>query len=205
VSLVRELTRKPWLAEENAIADSDPGKMFPLSSERIGLRVFLTVVTVLFSLVVVVYSDRMALSDWRPLQEPWLLWVNTAILILASVAFQRALISARQGRIDGVKTGLRAAGVCTIAFLVGQLWVAQQLAAMGFYAHTSPAVAFFYLMTGMHGVHLVGGLVAWGRTAARMWRGHDVGQLLPSVELCATYWHYLLGIWLVLFGLLVLT
>lgn len=205
MSLFHELTRKPWLAEEGAIADADPGKVFPLSSERIGLRVFLTVVTVLFSLTVIVYSDRMVLPDWRPLPEPWLLWINTAILILGSVAFQRAVVSARRGRIDGVRIGLHAAGICTFAFLVGQLWVAQQLTAMGYYADSNISAAFFYLLTSMHAVHLMGGLVAWGRTAARMWRGHAVDQLLPSVELCATYWHYLLGIWLVLFGLLLLT
>ncbi len=205
MGLIRELTKKPWLADQGPVADFNTGRTFPLPSEKIGLRVFLTVVTVLFSLVIVVYSDRMSLPDWRPLQEPWLLWLNTALLILASVAFQWALVSARRGRIDGIRIGLQAAGVCTFAFLAGQIWVAQQLAAMGYYAHTSVAVAFLYLITGLHGLHLVGGLVAWARTAVKLWRGREVAELYLSVELCATYWHYLLAIWLVLFGLLVLT
>lgn len=205
MSLIRELTRKPWLADEGTVAEFHGGRTFPLPVEKIGLRVFLGVVTVLFSLFIIVYSDRMTLPDWRPLPEPWLLWLNTALLIVASVAIQRALVSARRGRIDGVRSGLYAAGACTFAFLIGQLWVAGQLAGMGYYAATSPAAAFFYLLTAMHGLHLVGGLVAWTRCVVRMWRGHDVGELLLSVELCAVYWHYLLGIWLVLFGLLVLT
>ncbi len=205
MNLIRELTRKPWLADQGSVAEFHTGRTFPLPSEKIALRVFLTVVTVLFSLVIVVYSDRMSLSDWRPLQEPWLLWLNTAVLILASVAFQWALVNARRGRIDGVRIGLRAAGVCTFAFLVGQILVGQQLAAMGYYADTNPAVAFLYLITGLHGMHLVGGLVAWGRTAIRMRRGYALDQLYLGVELCAVYWHYLLAIWLVLFGLMVLT
>ena len=97
----------------------------------------------------------MAFSDWRPLSDPWLLWLNTVLLILASVTFQRAVMSARRGQTDGVRTGLYAAGICTFAFLGGQLWVAQQLIAMGYYAETSPALAFFYLITAMHGLHLV--------------------------------------------------
>ncbi len=205
MSLFRELSRKPWLADEGTVADFNSGRTFPLPAEKIGLRVFLVVVTVLFSLFIIVYSDRMGMPDWRPLPEPWLLWLNTALLIVASVTIQRALVSARRGRIDGVRSGLHAAGVCTFAFLIGQLWVAGQLVGMGYYAATSPAAAFFYLLTTMHALHLIGGLVAWARCVARMWRGHDVGQLLLSVELCALYWHYLLGIWLVLFGLLVLT
>lgn len=205
MSLFHELIKKPWLAEQGPVTEFHAGRMFPMPSEKIALRIFLTVVTVLFSLTVIVYGDRMTLSDWRPLPEPWLLWLNTALLILASVAFQWALVSARRGRIDGVRTGLRAAGVCTFAFLAGQLWVAQQLVAMGYYAETSIAAAFFYLVTAMHAVHLLGGLVAWARTAARMRRGHGANQLRLSVELCATYWHYLLVLWLVLFGLLLLT
>ncbi len=205
MSLFRELTRKPWLPDEGPVTELHGGRMFPLPSEKIALRVFLAVVTVLFSLTVVVYNDRMSLADWRPLREPWQLWLNTAVLIVASVAFQWALVSARRGRIDGVKFGFRAAGICTFAFLVGQFWVAQQLSAMGFYADTSPAVAFLYLLTGMHGLHLVGGLVAWARTAVRMRRGYELDQLYLGIELCAVYWHYLLAIWLVLFGLMVLT
>ena len=176
-----------------------------MPSEKIALRVFLAVVTVLFSLMVVVYSDRMSLSDWRPLQEPWLLWLNTGVLIVASVAFQWALVSARRGRIDGVRNGMWSAGFCTFAFLIGQLWIAQQLSAAGYYPDSSPAVAFLYLLSGAHGVHLVGGLVAWCRTALKIRRGQGLDQLYLSVELCAVYWHYLLGIWLVLFGLMVLT
>ena len=205
MSLISELSKNPWLAEPGVAADAPAGKTFPLPSETIALRVFLCVVTVLFSLIIVVYSDRMALADWRPLQDPWLLWLNTALLIAASVAFQRAQVSAREGRIDGVKTGMQIAGVCTFAFLVGQLWVAQQLTAMGYYADASPAVAFFYLMTGMHALHLLGGLVAWGRTARTVWRGRDTEKMLLTVELCATYWHYMLVLWVVLFSLLVMT
>ncbi len=206
MDFIHELTRKPWLSEpEGTVTDIHGERAYPVPVEKLGLRVFLAVVTVLFALVIVVYAGRMELADWRPLPEPWLLWLNTALLILSSVALQWALFNARRGRIEGVRAGLYAAGVLTFAFLIGQLWVAQQLAAMGYYAATSPALAFFYLITAMHGLHLLGGLVAWGRTAVRVWRGHEAVQVRLSIELCAVYWHYLLAIWLVLFGLLLLT
>ncbi len=205
MEIIHELTRKPWLPDQDDGSESFSGKSFPLPVEKLALRVFLGVVTVLFSLVIIIYSDRMALSDWRPLREPWSLWLNTALLILASVAFQSALANARRGAIEGVRTGLYAAGVLTFAFLLGQFWVAQQVTAMGFYASGSPAVAFLYLMSAMHGLHLLGGLVIWYRAIGRMRRGAEAAQLCLSVELCTIYWHYLLGIWLVLFGLLLLT
>ena len=205
MDFIHELTRKPWLSEQGTVTGLHGERAYPVPAVKLGLRVFLAVVTVLFSLVIVVYGGRMELADWRPLPEPWLLWLNTALLILSSVALQWALFNARRGRIEGTRAGLYAAGVLTFAFLVGQLWVAQQLAAMGYYADKSPALAFFYLITAMHGLHLLGGLVAWGRTAVRVWRGHEAVQVRLSIELCAVYWHYLLAIWLVLFGLLLLT
>ncbi|MCH8835570.1 MAG: cytochrome c oxidase subunit 3, partial [Proteobacteria bacterium] len=91
------------------------------------------------------------------------------------------------------------------AFLVGQLVVWQQLAALGYFAATNPAAAFFYLITALHALHLLGGMVVWGRTTAKVWRGVEVEQVRMSVELCAVYWHFLLVVWLVLFGLLLFT
>jgi cytochrome c oxidase subunit 3 len=73
---------------------------------------------------------------------------------------------------------------------------------MVYFEMTNPAIAFFYLITGLHGLHLLGGLVAWGRTVARVWGDFDVAKIRHSVELCTLYWHFLLGVWVVLFGLL---
>jgi cytochrome c oxidase subunit 3 len=70
----------------------------------------------------------------------------------------------------------------------------------------NPAVAFFYLLTAVHGLHLLGGLFVWGKTVIRMARPRvELVDLRLSVELCTVYWHYLLLVWLVLFGLLLST
>jgi len=52
---------------------------------------------------------------------------------------------------------------------------------------------------------LLGGLVAWFRASLRLWRGADVTKIQMSVDLCAVYWHFLLLVWLVMFGLLLVT
>lgn len=197
------LTEKPW--EQGTVADSHDGSAFSLPTVTFGLRVFLAVVTVLFSLLVFAYDARMEAADWRPLAKPWLLWLNTAMLILSSVALQWARVSARRGQIDGVRVGLLAGGVCAFAFLAGQLLASQQLVALGYFAATNPAIAFFYLITALHALHLLGGLVAWGRTTSKLWRGFEVVQVRLSIELCAVYWHFLLLVWMGLFGLLLFT
>jgi cytochrome c oxidase subunit 3 len=147
----------------------------------------------------------MGYGDWRSLSDPWLLWLNTVVLVFASVTFEWARVSARRGQIDGVRVGLLTSGALTFIFLAGQIVVWRQLVASGYFAATNPAVAFFYLFTAVHGLHLVGGLVAWGRTTAKLWRGMGATEVRLSVELCAVYWHFLLFVWLVLFCLLLLT
>ena len=205
MSLLRQLTEKPWVTVPGTVVDLHGGRAFSLPTAKLGLRVFLAVVTVLFSLIVIAYADRMTVADWRPLPEPWLLWPNTALLILSSVALQWASVGARRGQMDGVKTGLLVGGVSALAFLAGQLLAWQQMAGLGYFAATNPANAFFYLITALHGLHLLGGLVAWGRTSAKVWGGSEVAEVRLSVELCAVYWHFLLLIWLILFALLLFT
>jgi len=182
-----------------------------VSAAPTGLRVYFAVATVMFSLIAGVYLMRMGVGhpgeglDWRSMPKPWLLWANTAILILSSVFFQRARLAARREQMDRVAVGLLAAGFFSFAFLAGQLTVWKQLADAGYFLTTNPANSFFYLLTTVHGLHLLGGLVAWGRTTAKVWDQVEPAKVSLSVELCATYWHFLLIVWLAFFYLLLTT
>lgn len=202
MNIFQQLTEKPWIAVEGPTAE---GRLSSLPTAKIGLRTFLIVVTVLFSILTVAYTERMELGDWVPVPEPWLLWLNTAVLVMSSVALQRAWTSARRGQTDGLKTGLLVGGLLAAAFLVGQLLVWRQLADLGFYASANPAAGFFYLITTLHGLHMLGGLLVLGITTDKVLRGVEVEKIRLSVELCAIYWHFLLMVWLVLFGLLLFT
>jgi cytochrome c oxidase subunit 3 len=196
----QRLTAKPWL-EEGVISDY-PGEMLSRRPARVGLGVFLAVVGALFALLTSAYLMRMDLPDWQALPVPALLWFNTGVLIVSSIALQFAQVAARHGDSDGVRTGLLAGGVSTFVFLVGQALAWQQLRNEGYVLATNPANSFFYLITGLHGLHVLGGLVALGRVIARAFSGAALPQLRLSVELCTTYWHFLFVVWLVLFGLL---
>jgi cytochrome c oxidase subunit 3 len=164
--------------------------------------VFLAVASSLFALFISAYSMRMNMVDWRALPVPRLLWFNTGVLVLSSVALQWAQVAARRNDMDSVIVGLCAGGASAITFLVGQLLAWQQLSVAGYFVASNPANSFFYLITATHGLHLMGGLVALGRTTAKVWRGAEMTQVRLSVELCAIYWHFLLLVWLVLLGLL---
>lgn len=202
MNIFQELTIKPWAVGQGEIDDLRAGRGTAPAARKLALRVFLVVVAVLFMLLVTAYGGRMVYEDWRPAPQVSLLWANTLVLILSSVALQWAQYSVRRGRIDAMRAGLLAGGTFTVVFLFGQILAWRQLGAMVYFEVTNPAIAFFYLITGLHGLHLVGGLVAWGRTVARVWGNVDVAKVRQSVELCTVYWHFLLLVWLVLFGLL---
>jgi cytochrome c oxidase subunit 3 len=208
---ISRLTTRPWEAQPGLEHASGALDAAPA---RIGLWVFLAVVTSLFALFVAAYGIRMSphlaqgveLGDWRPLAEPPVLWLNTLLLVAASAGMQVARVATRRGYAQWTRAGLLAGGVFACAFLAGQWLAWRQLQAAGAYASGNPANAFFYVLTAVHGLHLAGGLVVWGRAYGRLPRTApptDAWRL--TVELCTTYWHYLLVVWLVLFGLLLLT
>jgi cytochrome c oxidase subunit 3 len=203
--LVRQTVNvKPWVEQRSVeVVHGDAGLSLP--SIKVGLGVFLAVASSLFALLISAYHMRMMGEDWTRLAVPRVLWLNTAVLILASVAMQWTRVAARRGELDRVKSGLIAGGALSFSFLAGQLWAWQQMDAAGYFLAANPAYAFFYLLTAVHGLHLLGGLWVWGRTTAKVLRGVDVAKVRLSVELCTVYWHYLLLVWVVLFAVLLHT
>jgi cytochrome c oxidase subunit 3 len=104
-----------------------------------------------------------------------------------------------------MRNALIAGGLLTLGFVAGQLLAWDQLAAAGFYAQDNPATAFFYLVTGLHGLHLLGGLWFMILLGLRLKREDQREKARQTVALCATYWHYLLLVWLILFTMLLRT
>lgn len=192
---------EPWAAG-STVKDAHAA-VLARPAAKLALWMFLAVATSLFALFISAYAMRLNFLDWRPLPQPRLLMANTAILIVASLAMEWAAFAARRGDVERVRKGLAAGGLLTAAFITGQLVVWQQLSAAGYFMTTSAATSFFYLLTAVHGVHVLGGLVAWVRSARRAWGGADAARLRMGVELCAMYWHFLLVVWVVLFAVLV--
>jgi cytochrome c oxidase subunit 3 len=202
--LKQTFNAEPWMAEAVDTIDASRYQApFNAKPKLVALTLFLAVVTSFFALVFSAYALRMELGDWVPLTEPQLLWINTAVLILASIAFQWTRNGACAGASDRLKPGLIATGLLTTAFLAGQFTVWQQLQASGQYMTSNPATAFFYLLTGLHALHILGGMYVWARATLKVFGGDvDVEQ---SITLCTIYWHFLLLVWLVMYGLMLST
>lgn len=208
--LVRKLSTKSWEAQPASAIDTDAPRWPPA---RVGLWIFLAVITSLFGLFVSAYYMRLnghhgvgPATDWVALHEPPVLWLNTLLLIAASISMQAARRAVRSETADRAGTALLIGGLLTIAFLGGQFYAWSQVRGSEFFSPLNPAVAFFYLLTAVHGLHLLGGLYVWGRTLARL-RNKEVelADVRLSVELCSVYWHFLLLVWLGLFAVMLST
>ena len=208
MNLFQKLTERSW--ESPTGRDAAIGAVPVLPTGRIALRFLLAVITVIFFLFILTFLSRSTYPDfealagqpWQPLDNPWPLWLNTGVLLLSSVAMQWAVYAARAIKFHRTVIAISLGGFLAIAFLLGQLWVWQQLMALGYYVASNPANSYFYLFTTMHGLHLLGGLVALGGVMVRLWQGAPPDRIAASTQLCATYWHYLFVVWVVLFVLL---
>lgn len=214
MDLLRRLTEKPWLAPGLEPApEADLGGARATPAAAVGLRVYFAVATVMFLLIGVIFVMRMGghgpsagqQPDWRPMYWPPLLWFNTGVLMLSSLAWEWARAAARAGRRENLRAGLIAGGVLALVFLAGQLTVWRQLEDAGCGITATTMSAFFYLITALHGLHLMGGLTVWGRTTLKAFGGSEPAEVSQSVDLCTLYWHFLLLVWVVMFGLLLMT
>lgn len=206
MSILRKLITKPWLAEQARIDDLEEGGVIAYAPPaKVFVWFFMLAVGSLFGLLFFAYHMRNDYADWVPLAEPSLLWINTVFLVLASAGLQWALNAVRQDDPKNVTRGLLFGGVFTFGFVIGQMMAWEELSSLGYFASRNPANAFFYLITGLHAVHILGGLVAWAVTAGKAWNGVEVAKVATSVELCTQYWHFLLLIWIVMFGLMITT
>lgn len=220
MSILRKMTEKPWLTPGVDAAVDPDGDSEARSGRAVitGLVTYFAVATVIFSLIAVAYLMRMGehgmaaegmaagpAEDWLRMPEPPLLWLNTGVLVLSSVAWEAARLADRQGRREVVRTGVIAGGAFAFLFLLGQLALWQQFAAAGYVMAASPSYAFFYLIATLHGLHLLGGLLFWARAVTALSQGADMADVRSYVEPCALYWHFLLLVWLAMFGLLLTT
>ena len=202
MSLLRKLTAKPW--ETPGELDGPQGDdTSERPAGRIGLYLFLGVITSFFLLFTISHQMRASYPDWIAIAEPNILWVNSAILVLASLVLQMAANAAGRAEVPAMRRNLLVAFVLTSAFIAGQSIAWREMLDAGYYAPGNPANAFFYLFTGLHALHLIGGMWFLLKAVLRAYKTPPDEALPARIGLCATYWHFLLVVWALLFYLLI--
>lgn len=184
----------------------DSGGLAPGTVRRVsrtGMLLALVAITMVFVAFTSAYVVRGGLSDdWQAIEMPRLLWLNAALLVLSSLTMEEARRALARGLRAACNGWLAVTSLLGGGFLTGQLLVWGQLSAHGIYVTTNPSSSFFYLLTGAHGLHILGGLLALLYIDVEAWRYRLGPAKRTLVEVTAIYWHFMDGLWLYILCLL---
>lgn len=190
--------------------DGGDGQPGPFPTGEVPQRTYVTGMTIalggilmFFMAFVSAYIVRKGLTNarWIPLDVPRILWLNTAILIASSFTMSRSRSRFLARDDAGFRHWWSVTTILGIFFLAGQLIAWRQLVAAGVYLSSNPSSSFFYVFTAAHGLHILGGILALLSVAYRPL--HRLTRA-TATEVVAMYWHFMDGLWVFLFLLLLL-
>lgn len=182
--------------------DSD-GWTLAARTYRTGVWVALASIVMLFAAFTSALVVRKGLSnDWVATAVPRVLWLNTLLLMTSSLTLELSRRSLAAGLGERFTRWLYATLGLGLAFIAGQLIAWRELAARGVYLASNPSSSFFYLLTGAHGAHLLGGIIALFYVVFRAGRIVLEPRKRPAVDATAIYWHFMDGLWIYILLLL---
>lgn len=176
---------------------------------RLGMWVGLASILMLFTALTSAYIVRAGLSDdWRPLVMPRFLWASTALILISSVTFEMARRSIKRFEVKAYSRWIAVTAILGLGFLTTQVLAWRELVAQGIYLASNPHSSFFYVLTGAHGIHLLGGICGLTYLLLRRWNRLSSREAITKREQAAgvigLYWHFMDGLWVYLFLLLFL-
>jgi|SRR5215203_2954849 len=179
------------------------------SRYRIGMWVGLASIAMMFTSLSSAYIVRSGTTnDWFPLAVPRVMFVSTALLLISSVTLEIARRKLKNSLQDAYSRYLLVTGVLGLAFLGSQWFSWRQLSQQGIYMSTHPHSSFFYLLTGAHAFHLMGGLLAlsflWLRSRRQLEEPGTIAKRQGKADAVTIYWHFMDALWIYLFLLLFL-
>jgi len=183
--------------------DSSGATRVPQRAYVTGMFIALAGILMFFMAFVSAYIVRKGMpnSAWIPLQVPRILWLNTLVLIASSITLGRAHNRFKAQDEEGFRHWWATTTFLGVLFVAGQIIAWRQLAAQGIFLATNPSSSFFYVFTGAHGAHLLGGILALLYVQFRATRKVARGT---AIEVVSMYWHFMDGLWVFLFLLLYL-
>jgi cytochrome c oxidase subunit 3 len=133
--------------------------------------------------------------------RPNLFWFNTLVLISVAYIFRKITKDLKDNRLSKIRRNLVQVGGLSYLFLFGQIFLWFQLMESGKSVSTNSYFTSFYFFTALHGLHLLGGLLFWGKVCSKILKLEEekIIDEKNSVEALSLYWTFLLIIWLVFF------
>jgi len=182
----------------------EPQKPLSMAPKKFGMWLFLVSVFMLFMSLTSAYIVRQADGNWTIFDLPSMFWLTTVVILLSSVTMQWAYFAAKKDNMSTTRLMVTLTFALGVVFLVGQFYGWKELVLDRVYLVGNPSGSFVYVITGLHGLHIISALVYVAILLVAVGRGKVHSGRLLSIEMCATYWHFLGVLWLYLFVFLLL-
>lgn len=177
----------------------EPERPLSMHPQKFALWLFLVSIVMLFAAFTSAYIVRRGEGNWLDFDLPALFSYTSVVIVLSSITMQWAYVSAKKDNLDMLKIALSLTTVLGIGFLVGQWYAWGDLVDKDVYFVGNPSGTFIYVLTGVHGVHLISGVIFLIIVLISSFRYKVHSKSLLRIEMCATYWHFLGALWLYLF------
>jgi cytochrome c oxidase subunit III len=182
----------------------EPKKPLSMNPKKFAMWLFIASVLMLFAAFTSAYIVRRAEGNWLIFELPDLFYYTTVLIVLSSVTMQWAYFAAKKDNLEMVKVAVGVTAILGLAFLVGQYFAWKDLIAASVYLVGNPSGSFVYLLTGLHGLHIISAIVFLLIVLNSTFKYKIHSKNMTQMEMCATYWHFLGGLWLYLFVFLLL-
>lgn len=182
----------------------EPKKPISMHPKKFAMWLFIGSVAMLFAAFTSAYIVRQAEGNWLYFDLPNLFYITSVIIAASSITLQWAYIEAKKDNFNKVKVLVGITSLLGLAFLAGQVMAWRELVDQSVYLVGNPSGSFIYILTGLHGAHLIGGIVFLLIVLNSAFRFKIHSKNLAQMEMCLTYWHFLGGLWLYLFVFLIL-
>jgi len=144
--------------------------------------------------------------EWHPFELPVQVWISTVIILVSSFVYHRGKAALDAFDQSAAKKWLTVTAALGAAFISSQLLAWIELSQRGLYFSNNPYAGFFYILTAVHALHVLGGVIALGSVVIGSWNGiysDDRWVRMQSLgQVVGWYWHFMGGVWLVIFVLL---
>jgi len=179
-------------------------KPLSMHPKKFALWLFIVTVIMIFAALTSAYIVRQADGNWLMFDLPDLFLATTVIILVSSGTMHWAYLAVKKDNLESAKVAIAITTVLGIGFLVGQYMAWGELVKDSIFLVGNPSGSFVYVISGLHGLHIVGGLVFLIIVLFSIFRSKIHSKNLLRIEMCATYWHFLDGLWLYLFVFLLL-
>jgi len=175
-----------------------------VNTKKFILWLFIVSIIMLFGAFTSAYLVKKAGGNWLQISMPSIFYFNSGVIIASSFTMQLATYFARKNNIKAIQATLIITMILGISFLIGQ-WVGwNELVSDNVYFVGNPSGSFIYVLTGVHGLHIVSGLIFLAIMIFSAFKYKVHSKNMVKIEMCSTYWHFLDGLWLYLFIFLLL-